>query len=140
MEYVLLFFWSFLSSSVLPVPSEPYFVGLIANTQTLLLPVMVATIGNTLGSLTTFFIGQKGGKIALKRMSDDNKERFDSTVSYFKKYGPVTMIVSWVPIIGDFLVGVGGALRLPVKPSVFWIIVGKLCRYILLGLATLGLW
>ncbi len=139
-EYGLIFLWCFLSASIMPATSEPYYMGIVVKYQSLWLPLLMATVGNTLGGMTTFFIGRKGAEVALKRMSGKNQKRFERASGIINKYGAFSMILSWIPILGDVLVTVGGAMKLPIQASIFWMTVGKLGRYVLLGLAALGLW
>lgn len=140
MDYLIVFCWCFLAASIMPASSEPYFVAVVIQRDVLLLPVLVATLGNLLGGMTTFLLGRKGGELSLAKLSDKNKKRYDQAVKYTNKYGAPILILSWIPIIGDVLVAVGGAMRLPLKSSIFWMLLGKLFRYVLIGAAALGLW
>ena len=140
MEYAWIFVLCFLSASILPAASEPYYMVIVAKYNSLLLPVIFATVGNTLGGLTTFLIGRKGGEIALKRMSGKNQKRYDRAVNFINKFGPAAMLISWIPVLGDVVVTLGGALKLPVAASLFWMTIGKFGRYILLGLTAIGIW
>lgn len=115
-------------------------MAVVIQREVLFLPVLIATLGNLLGGLTTFLIGRKGGEITLNKLSDKNRKRYDKALHYTNKYGPPILILSWIPILGDALVAVGGAMKLPLKQSLFWMFLGKLFRYVLLGAAALGLW
>ena len=139
MEYVLILAWGFLAATILPIGSEPYYMGIVAQSQSLALPLFLATLGNTLGGMTTFLIGRKGGNIANKRMSDKNKARYERARQFIKKYGPVSLVMSWIPIVGDILVTIGGVMKLPVQPALFWMTLGKFFRYFVLGVTALGL-
>jgi len=139
LEYLILFAWSILSASAIPVSSEPYFVGIIYAKKSLLFPVMVATTGNIIGGLTTFWLGYKGGKLVEKRLSGEKKANYDRALRITQKYGPIAMLISWVPVLGDIVIIIGGVLRLPVARSIFWMSLGKFARYLLLGLITLGI-
>lgn len=97
-------------------------------------------MGNTFGGMTTFYLGWKGGEIGLKKVSDENKERFEQAKQMLRKWGALALILSWIPILGDVLVGIGGAMQLPIGRSFFWMTLGKFGRYLLLGLSALGIW
>lgn len=140
MEYLIIFCWCFLAASILPASSEPYFVAIVIQKQLILTPVIVATLGNLLGGITTFLIGRKGGELSLKTLSDQNKKKYAQAVAYTQRFGPPILLISWVPIIGDIVVAVGGALRLSIKSSIFYMLIGKFFRYFLLALAALGIW
>jgi len=139
MYYSLLFLWSFLASSILPIPSEPYYIYIISLNASLLIPLIIATLGNTLGGTTTFLLGRKGGEITMQKISTKNQKRYKQAINYVQQYGSIAMLISWVPLLGDIIVGIGGALQLSIKPSIFWMTIGKFLRYLLLGLAVLNL-
>ncbi len=140
MDYLLVFLWCVLSASIVPISSEPYYMSVVVKYQSMYLPLIIATIGNTLGGLTTFLIGRKGGEIIVKRASDKNKARYDQAVNFIHRFGPVSMLISWIPLFGDAIVSIGGALKLPVARSTFWMFLGKFFRYLLLGAIALGIW
>ncbi len=137
MSYLLLFFWCFLAASLVPVTCEPYFTALVVKTQTWIFPLIVATIGNTLGSITTFLIGRKTAALTLKKMSEKNKQRFERAQNLLHTWGPMSLILAWVFVLGDLLVGIAGALHLNFWKSVFWITIGKLLRFAIIALITL---
>lgn len=139
MSYWILFGWCFLAASLVPISSEPYYMLLVAEEGQLLWPVLVAALGNTLGGITTFLVGRWGAKYYQAKKTTPSEKDRTKTRAWVKKWGPITMLVSWVPLLGDVVVGIGGALELAVAPSVFWMTIGKLGRYWLLGRIALEL-
>ena len=139
MQYLLLFIWCFLASSIIPLSSEPYFVTIIATTHTWILPLCIASIANTLGSITTFWIGRKTEEITIHKLSQKNQKRVEKAQNMLHKYGAIALVLSWVPFLGDILVAIGGALHLPFWKSVFWITIGKTIRYGILAAIVLQL-
>jgi membrane protein YqaA with SNARE-associated domain len=53
------------------------------------------------------------------------------------RHGPPALLLSWVPLIGDLIVALAGAARMPMVTSVAWTTLGKLARYIVVALAVL---
>lgn len=47
----------------------------------------------------------------------------------FQRFGQPVLLLSWVPFVGDAIVALAGALRVPLLPFSLWVIVGKLARY-----------
>jgi len=95
--------------------------------------VAIATVGNVLGSLITYAIGRLGNKAVHKkwlRMDDKNIERAET---WFGKYGQVSLLFAWLPIVGDPLCLVAGLLRSPIVWFVALVTLGKLARYTLLA-------
>jgi membrane protein YqaA with SNARE-associated domain len=140
MEYFILFLWSFLAATIIPGTSEIYLVALISKYNLLWIPVIIATIGNILGGITTYYLGWYSTDYLNKRKNTNNRFKINqSALKIIKKYGAFALILSWVPIIGDVIVGIAGVLKLPKKASFFWISIGKFLRYLLIGLSTLGI-
>lgn len=137
MEYLFLFIWCFLASSVVPLSSEPYFAKIVADSHAWILPLIIASIANTLGSITTFWIGKKTEELTISKLSESNKNRVEKAQKLLHKHGAAALILSWVPFLGDILVAIGGALHLPFGKSVFWITIGKTLRYGILAYITL---
>lgn len=125
---------AFLSATVLPGNSEVVFVALAVPELALrsLLSadifwlVFVATLGNGLGSLTTYAIGRWLPKIDVK----NNHTLW--VIEKLQRYGAVALLLSWLPIIGDVFCTVAGWLRLNCAASCVFIFLGKLVRYVAL--------
>ena len=99
--------------------------------------ILVATCGNTLGGALDYFIGYRA-KVAFA------KERESRWFGWLARYGAKTMLLSWVPGIGDPLCTLGGWLHLPFWPSLGYMAVGKFMRYLTMTAALLyipdGFW
>ncbi|MDO8305737.1 YqaA family protein [Herminiimonas sp.] len=115
---------SFLSSTFLPLGSEPTVFAVIKANPALYWPtIMVATVGNTLGGISNYWLG-RGAKQAFA------KERQTLWFGWLHRYGAKTLLISWVPGIGDPICALAGWLKLPFWPSVFYMALGKLLRYL----------
>jgi len=123
-----LFISSFVSSTVFPGGSEAV-LGVLALSRehqsvTLL---WVASLGNTLGALTTFTLGRL---IAAGLMRRPNTGRTHArSLDQVRKFGGPILLLSWLPIVGDPLCLAAGALRLPWLLSTIYIATGKIARY-----------
>jgi membrane protein YqaA with SNARE-associated domain len=138
-QYFILFFWSFVAATFFPISSEIFLANIIRQNNLILIPVIVATIGNVLGGIVTFYMGWIGGEIALKKTSIKNKNRFDKSQKIIQKYGTYSMILAWTPFIGDIIVLLGGAFKLPVLSSILWMTIGKFLRYLIFAFSIVGL-
>lgn len=136
-EYAVLFLWSFLAATVFPLGSELPFVAVVVRRDTLLLPVVVATVGNSLGAFTTYWLGRKGAELAESRAVLTPRAR--RAADLVRRYGRPVMFFSWMPIIGDALVAAAGAARMPLAPFAAWVVLGKAARYVLLAWSIGGL-
>ena len=126
-----LFSTAFLAATFLPFGSEPYLVYMLKRSgHSAFIIVMVATLGNFLGSVLTYYMGrvlplEKAQKYL--KISDNSINRAQE-ISY--KYGPIAAFFVFLPIIGDALALVLGLLRTPILWVFTAIFIGKLVRYI----------
>ena len=110
-----LFIISFLASTLLPLGSEGALAIYIAQQNNIFVVVLVATIGNYLGSFVNYYIGLKGRNTVFHRIIKFSDSDIQKASNYFKKYGSWVLFFSWVPIIGDPLTFVAGLLKYDLK-------------------------
>lgn len=121
------FLVSFFAATLLPMGSEPTVFAVLKAHPDLLLPVVaLATLGNTLGGMVDYGIGY-AAKQAFAR------ERDSFWRQWLYRYGARTMLLAWLPVIGDPICTVGGYLKLPFWPSAAYMAVGKGLRYLALS-------
>ncbi len=132
-----LFLSALLAATVLPAQSEAVFLGLLylGRTEPLLL-LAVASVGNTLGSVVNWALGRAVNTYRGRRWFPIPERQLASAQQWFARYGPASLFLSWVPIIGDPLTVAAGVLRVPLLT--FLLIVGfaKTARYAALMLAA----
>ena len=132
-----LFVLSFLAATVLPLGSEWLLVALIFNSFAVEDVVAVATVGNYLGACTTYGIGFWGSAFLIQRVFRVDARQEKKAVVFFRKYGSWSLLLSWVPVIGDPLCIVAGSLRLNFFLFSLLVFIGKLIRYaIIAGVAA----
>ncbi|MDO0897302.1 YqaA family protein [Enterobacter hormaechei] len=126
-----LFASSLLSSTLLPGNSEVVLVAMLLSgvSQPWLL-VLIAIMGNSLGGLTNVILGRF---FPLRE-----KSRWqEKAVGWLKRYGAATLLLSWMPVIGDLLCLLAGWMRISWGPVLFFLCLGKALRYVLLAWVTL---
>ncbi|HDR2863819.1 TPA: DedA family protein [Enterobacter asburiae] len=126
-----LFASSFLSATLLPGNSEVVLVAMLLSgvSQPWLL-VLIATMGNSLGGLTNVILGRF---FPLRE-----KSRWqEKAVGWLKRYGAATLLLSWMPVIGDLLCLLAGWMRISWGPVLFFLCLGKALRYVLVAWVTL---
>jgi len=136
LAYLALFGVSFAAATVLPLGSEAALVALVLSERSLLAPVLIATLGNVLGSATTFWLGWRAGALATTH-KPKLAARMARASTILQRWGTPVLLLAWFPVVGDMLVAVAGALRLPPTRSLLWITLGKAGRYVALGWAAL---
>jgi len=131
-----LFTASFLAATLLPGGSElALLAALKLHPDLLYSAIATATLGNTLGGLSSYAIG----RILPARTPDPTTRtgRWEQrAVGLARRYGSPAMLASWVPLIGDPLCVVAGWLRLPLASVVCFMAAGKLARYLLVAWAV----
>ena len=129
MSLWLLFFSAFISSTLFPGGSEAVLAYLASDTErSLFLLVAVATLGNTLGAMTSWGVGRL---ISIRYSATSlSKESQQKAVAHLQKYGSPILLLSWLPVIGDPLCVAAGWLRIHWLQSLLFIALGKLLRYI----------
>ncbi len=128
-----LFFSALISSTLLPGGSEALLLYRVHEGGNAYALVMIATIGNVLGSLITYGLGRLGNEVIHKKWLGMDDKKIERAESWFGRYGQVALLFAWLPIVGDPLCLVAGLLR----SSMLWFIVlvtlGKCARYALLA-------
>lgn len=118
-----LFASSFLAATLLPGGSEAVlFAVLQAHPDTYWSALALATLGNTLGGLSSYLIG--------RLIPGQGTGR---AYALAQRYGTPALLLSWVPLIGDALCVAAGWLRLHPVPSTVFIAVGKFARYVVVA-------
>ena len=122
-----LFTSSFLAATLLPGGSEVALVAVLRAHPGEYWPALsVATLGNTLGGLSSYFIGR----------IIPQKENLRGLPT-LKKYGSPALLLSWVPFIGDPLCVAAGWLRFNFLYAALFMALGKFARYWIIAV-TLG--
>nr|WP_238483575.1 YqaA family protein [Rahnella perminowiae] len=131
MALASLFGSSFLSATLLPGNSEVLLVALLsAGSAMPAALVLSASVGNTLGGITNVIIGRFLPQLKPQR-------GLNIARGWLKRFGPPALLLSWLPVMGDVLCVLAGWLRMPWGPVVFFMLIGKAVRYILLTFVTL---
>lgn len=127
-----LFVVSFLAATLLPLASELWLVVLLRARPDLLAPALVvATLGNTAGSLTTYALGRAG------RLALDPKLLEGRRAELLRRRGAPVLLFAWLPLLGDLLCALAGWLRLPPGRVTAWLALGKAGRYAALAWMTI---
>jgi len=132
-----LFFISFCASTLLPLGSEWLLVALLLQGSNPVATIAVATIGNSLGAGTNYLIGFYGGDWLKEKVLRIDKNRQQRAEKWFNRYGSWSLLLAWLPIIGDPLCLVAGMLKTPLTRFSLLVTTGKGLRYTFLTILTL---
>ncbi|MGJ0490163.1 YqaA family protein [Methylobacter sp.] len=123
-----LFISAFISSTIAPGGSEAVLAYMVAEGGYKIEQlVMIATIGNTLGAMTTWGLGLLAAKkIPVATLLSEKKQK---ALDVVRRRGVWALFFSWLPLVGDALCFAGGWLKLPLIPACLIILLGKFARY-----------
>jgi membrane protein YqaA with SNARE-associated domain len=123
-----LFASSFVSSTLFPGGSEIVFGALaLQHAYEPWLLLAIASVSNTLGSLTTWLLGFFIAKrVPLDKFLTDKRQR---AFGYVRRFGSPVLLLSWLPMVGDPLCFAAGYLRMPFFASFIYMALGKTARY-----------
>ncbi|WP_372621435.1 YqaA family protein [Falsiroseomonas sp.] len=128
------------AASVLPMQSEPALVALLLlGEQPPWALVLVASLGNTLGSCVNYVLGRAVERFRDRRWFPVSAASLAKAEGWYHRWGKWSLLLSWAPFIGDPLTVIAGVLREPFWIFLLLVAVAKTGRYVVLALATLGL-
>ena len=132
--YGSLFLASLLAATLIPAQSESVLAGLIlAGGQPVAVLVAVASLGNILGSVLNWLIGRGVEKFRDRRWFPASQKQLDRAQQQYQRFGYWSLLLAWVPVIGDPLTLVAGIMREPLWRFLLLVSIGKTERYIVLA-------
>jgi len=126
-----LFLVALASATLLPGGSEIWLARLWCLGEPVVWLWGVATLGNTLGSLTNVWLGCYARRFQHRRWFPATPQGLARAERWYHRLGEVSLLLSWLPIVGDPLTVLAGVFRLPWWRAVLWILVAKGGRYAL---------
>ncbi|MCB1666457.1 MAG: DedA family protein [Pseudomonadales bacterium] len=128
-EYLLLFLSAFIAATILPFYSEAFLYVLLQSAPSPLWPVLIATVGNVLGSCVNWWLGRSILQFRHRRWFYFNDGQIERAQRGFQRYGLWTLLFAWVPVLGDPLTLIAGVLRVRFGVFVLLVTIGKAARY-----------
>ena len=124
-----LFLGSLLAPTILPMSSEAVLAAMVIGGFDPVACVMVASVGNSLGGMTSYFMGYLGKWAWMERLFTGSRGRIDRVKAWVDRHGSRTALLCWLPVVGDPLAIALGFVRSPVWQVGFYMTVGKFVRY-----------
>jgi membrane protein YqaA with SNARE-associated domain len=138
--YTGLFLVAFLAATIFPAQSEVVLTGLLlGGDYTPWLLVLVASIGNVLGAVFNWGLGRGIERFHDKKWYPLKGAALERTKGWYRRYGRWSLLLSWVPIIGDPLTVAAGVMGESLVVFVVFVTVAKTGRYIALAVTALQL-
>lgn len=137
--YAGLLLTAFAAATLLPAQSELLLAGLlVAGNQPPVLLLLVASLGNVAGSALNYALGRGIERFRGRRWFPASPQALDRAQGWYRRWGRWSLLLSWVPIIGDPLTVMAGVLREPFWMFLLLVGVAKVGRYLVVAALALG--
>ncbi|HLP06256.1 MAG TPA: YqaA family protein [Paludibacter sp.] len=128
--YLGLFIASFLAATIVPFSSEVIFSAMVYGGLDAWTCVLVATVGNWLGGMTSYYVGLWGKIAWIEKYFHIKKEKIDNFTARVRKYGDFIAFFSFVPFVGDVIAVATGFFRCSWWKVAIFMLAGKFLRYL----------
>ncbi|MFT2109970.1 YqaA family protein [Marinomonas sp. 2405UD68-3] len=129
-DYVNMGVVSLVSATVLPLGSEVLFLYYFSDVNTSFFGMwFVASVFNTLGSTINYWLGKYFRKFENRPWFYAKLDKLDYAEKYFLKYGYWSLLLCWLPIVGDGISLIAGIFRTPLCIFLPLVFIGKGARY-----------
>ncbi len=99
-----------------------------------------ASLGNTLGEVANWGLGRFCLHGRDHQWFPVKRRELDRASAWFNRYGIWSLLLAWVPVIGDPITLAAGVLRTRFLPFLLLVAISKTGRYAVLLGAVEGLW
>lgn len=129
---------AFLAATILPISSELVMSSLLIGGEDPIILLIIATSCNVMGSLLNYIIGRWGADTILHRWLQLTSAQIIKAEHHFNRYGKLSLLFAWVPIIGDPLTFLAGMLKVNMALFLALVTIGKFGRYWIISQAVLA--
>jgi len=130
--YLGIFLAGLLAGTVVPFSSEVVLVSLYVIGFKAIPLLIIASIGNWIGGMTTYWVGKQGRMDWLEKYFRVSKDKILNFKERLDKWGVYWALLSWVPILGNVITAALGFFRVRIVPVAIYMMVGKVIRYAVL--------
>jgi membrane protein YqaA with SNARE-associated domain len=135
--YFGLFLGSFLAATLVPLGSEVMLGAVLLAGYDPKIAISLATVGNVAGSLVNYGLGLWGGRALAARVLRLSPQDLEAAETRYGRYGPLSLLLAWLPLVGDPLTVIAGFFRTPLILFLVFVTLGKFGRYLVVGLSLL---
>lgn len=132
-----LFVTALIAATIFPAQSEALLATLVIKTDIALwLLIAVASIGNIVGSCLNWVLGFYVEKLKHHKWFPVKESALIVAQTRYRKYGRWSLLLSWVPIIGDPITVMAGVMKERFVPFLIIVTIAKVARYVFIGLSA----
>lgn len=126
------------AATILPMRSEAALAGLLISGYSPWVLIAVASVGNVLGSVVNWGLGRGVHRFRYKRWFPASDAGLERAQPWYHRYGKWSLLLGWMPIIGDPLTVAAGVMKEPLTHFVLLVAVPKVVRYLAVVAVTLN--
>ena len=139
-SYLLLFISAFGAATLLPLQSEAVLMTLLVQGHSSpFYLILVATVGNVLGSCVNWWLGLKIEHFKDKKWFPVSEQRLVQAQQIYHKYGFYSLLLSWTPVVGDPITLIAGLMKENFWRFLLIVTIAKGGRYLTLYALYLGI-
>ncbi len=128
--YLGLFIGSFLASTIIPLSSDILFAGMLLAKGDPIICLIVASLGNWLGGMTSYFLGYLGKWKWIEKLFKVSREKLEKQKAKVEKYGIWLSLITWAPIFGDVFSIALGFYKVNPKLCAILMLIGRVARFL----------
>ena len=136
--YAGLFISALLAGSIIPFSSELVMLALVKVGLNPAICVLAATLGNTMGGMTCYYMGHLGKTDWIEKYFKVKQEKIDKMQRFLQGKGALMAFFAFLPFIGEAIAIALGFMRSNVMLTSLSMFTGKLIRYIVMLSALQG--
>ncbi|ETW98226.1 MAG: hypothetical protein ETSY1_19625 [Candidatus Entotheonella factor] len=139
LTYAGLFASSFLAATLLPFSSEAVLVTLLLTGHSPVPCIIIATLGNSLGGMSSYGLGYLGNLVWIERYLRIEAKQIQRIRKQTTRFGSLLAFFSWLPVVGDVIAVALGFFKVQPVGVAIYMLAGKALRYIVIAVYTLYL-
>lgn len=125
-----LFLGTFLAATIVPISSSALYIAVLVATKNPVACLIVGTLGNWLGSVSTYWIGRNGKWEWIEKWFKVQPEKLEQQKEKVDRYGIWLALLAWVPIVGDLITLALGFYKARPFGTMVLLLVGKFLRFL----------
>lgn len=137
--YIGLFISALLAGSIIPFSSELVMIALVKVGLSPVLCVIAATLGNTVGGMSCYYMGRLGKVDWIEKYFKVKKEKVEKMQQFLQGKGALMAFFAFLPFVGEVIAIALGFMRSNIWLTTTSMFTGKLIRYVLMLLVLQGI-
>ncbi len=138
--YLGLFLGTFLAGTVIPMSSDVLLVGMLAAGADSVACLLVASVGNWLGAMTSYGLGWYAKWSWLERGFGVRPETLEKQKARIDRYGVWLAAVYWAPLIGMVFMIALGLYKIRPRTTALLALSGSFARFLFWILLKEAVW